>query len=212
MAVLTDKWQKVRENVGGVIYLLFGVFIFGVALIGTIMLVSPTVMTMTTTHTVPYLPANYEVVEGVTNVFSETTALGGAGGVGFPQVERSLKAYREHEREGVVHYVAISPGEITIIDYYDIQAEKVIHANIRARTTSPSWKRWGVVFGYYKPIGGTIDECQLVLERSFESNFNTALLFIFVAAPGLTLYHIVVKYVLSPFVIDRVFQRLSGKK
>lgn len=198
MAILTDKWQKVRKNVGGAIYIFLGLFVFGVALVGTALLIQPAVATMTTTYTVPYLPVNYEVVKGVTIVFNE--------------VERSSEAYQEHEREGVIHFVTVSPGEITIIDYYDIQAEKVIHANIRARTTSPSWKRWGVVFGYYKPIGGTIDEGQLVLERSFKSNSNIALTSALSAALGVTLYYIVVKYLLSPRLIDPLFQRLSEKK
>lgn len=193
-----------RENIGFVVHLI-GLIVVTV-LAGSWMegLTTPAVYTMTTSHPMAYLPTNFEVVEGVTNIFKEEVRLGGAGGAGAPQVERSLQAYRENERKDVTHFLTISPGEETIVDYYDFQPEKVIHTSIEQE--SPTWGRW-LPLGSYHAVKGKIEEGELVLERWFGPN-GTSLLLLFLSMVVATVVYIAaIRPLLNRLVIDPIFDR-----
>lgn len=195
-----------RENIG------FGVHLIGLIVVTVLAslwmegLTTPAVYTMTTSHPMAYLPTNFEVVEGVTNIFKEEVRLGGAGGTGSPQVERSLQAYRENERKDVTHFLTISPCEETIVDYYDFQPEKVIHTSVEQ--DSPTWERWGLLLGSYHAVKGKIEEGELVLERWFGPN-GTSLLLLFLSTVVATVVYIAaIRPLLNWLIIDRIFNRL----
>ena len=169
-------------------------------------LTTPITTTMTTSHPMPYLPTNYEVVEDVTNVFKEGVGFGGAGGIGFPQVERSLQAYRENERKDVTPFLVVSPGEETVVDYYDLHPEKVIHTSIEQ--DSPTWGRWGLLLGSYPAQKGTIKDGQLVLQRSFVCNGTTLLSMFLSTVVAIVVYIVLIRPLLNRLVIDPIFRKL----
>lgn len=126
--------------------------------------VFPAVTTLTTRHTLPYIPLNFKIASNVTNVFSERELLGGSGGVGLPQVDWTLEKYQELEDDNSLHVVDIVLEEITFVETYVSKGNWVYHATI-IRVESPRWGGdWE--WGYYHPTSGKIEGGELILERT----------------------------------------------
>lgn len=74
--------------------------------------VPPLGWTTTTTHTGIYVPPGTNLVKSFTNVVMERMFLGGAGGVGAPQIEEFWKDYQSvAEQEGSRNFMTVSVEE-----------------------------------------------------------------------------------------------------
>jgi len=125
--------------------------------------------TLTTTHNLPYLPANHEVVEGLTNVFSEQVVFGGAGGVGLPQIELSLDSFKQHEDPTEVTYLIITDLNTQYaplkLEGFSIHNDRVFHAVI-AEVPSPTWGKLGLTFGSYMAVTASLQNDKLIVQRT----------------------------------------------
>lgn len=166
---------------------------------------------MTSTDPLPYLPANYELVLKVTNTFQEHRVIGGgAGGVGHPQVERSIDAYQQTERD-TVHFLTIRSarmdGSVTALDYWDFQPEKVIHAIYTY--PSPSWQYHGLTVAYYGPVKGRVENNSLVVERAPGSKNEFYFLIFLLWLVAALFYGAAAAMIINPFLLRPLFSLIS---
>ena len=196
-----------KDNIKFWIHLIGWFLVVLIANSAMIALATPAISTRTTSHPMPYLPTNFEVVENVTNVFKEEMRFGGAGGIGSPQVEMSMQAYRENERKDTTHFLVISPGEKTVVDFYDLHPGKVVHTNIEQ--DSPTWGRWGLLLGSYRAKEGTLRDGELVLERVFFPNGTILVLALLASVVATAIYAAAIRP-LNWLIINRIFNRLAS--
>lgn len=178
MAVQQGSWERwVLDNEGLVkrlVQLVAIPLMLLVILVMVWMVLTPSVWTMTTTHPLAYLPAKYELVEDVTNIFSKPEGFaGGAGGVGAPQVEMTREMYQKNERD-ILHYLSLSHLDTsTALNYWDLEPGKAIHASITF-----SAPRFGL--DSYSSRSGKIEGNNLILERRWDPNNTGKIMFFFV--------------------------------
>lgn len=124
----------------------------------------PLTQNITTTHQLTFVPANYQIVDKVTNVFSENRGVGGAGGVGAPEVEMTLSKYQA-VTDGRIHYLVFEP-DVRIassrLNYFFIHDGVVLNA--RQKFESP-WYSWT---GYYGGRSMNIDGNTMTVTRAFQ--------------------------------------------
>lgn len=130
--------------------------------------------TMTTRYPIPYLPANYTLVEKVTNKFVENVAIGGAGGLGAPQVDMSLDMYKGAESSSL-HYLTLvhnTENTNTVLHYYDLQPARVVHtASVFMATRA--FSNLGGELGAYKGTSGKIDGNDLIVDGKYVASAET---------------------------------------
>lgn len=177
------EWQ----NFALWVHFVCGVLLAVAAAVGLWYTAMPVTTTMTTRHELPYVPARIEVVKDVTNVFSKQQALGGSGGVGLPQVERSNEAYQLHERD-TIHFAVIRIGySQTVVDYFDLTASAVFHTYV-GPYEDPEHKKLGFTAGFYGATGGTIEGNVLTLNREFVIGEGMIVMSLAVAFGSVVLY------------------------
>lgn len=167
MAVSKNTWTWVyihEDLVKWAIWIAFGLLIAMPVGSGFLRLF-PAEMSMTTTETIPYLPASYQLVDKVENKFVQSQGFGGAGGIGAPQVEVSISQYKEQERPAV-HYLTLSGDNgKDILQYWDPQPGRLVHASIKF--DAPIYEQFGIPVGWFNATRGSVDGNQLTIERRY---------------------------------------------
>src|SRR3989304_6583222 len=104
-AINKIHWFEIEEKIPFLVGLI--TFVVITAFLRADYLTIPKVQTKNLSYEI-YLPQNFEVMESITNTFENYEFLnGGAGGVGLPQFNRTIEAYKAHE-SGNTHYIDLS--------------------------------------------------------------------------------------------------------
>ena len=156
-------WYEIYEKIPYMVGLIAFVVVVAIARMEYISI--PKVHSKSISYEI-YLPQKYEVVESVTNTFeNHSLFMGGAGGVGLPQFNRSVKAYRLHEGTNI-HYIDISVEENSsfdfgqperlMVDSYDVDESKVFHTTVTSIESPEFFSKKNFFSGYYKVGDATI--------------------------------------------------------
>lgn len=189
---------------------LFAIFpaLSALYLIWTLLHVPPALTNITTQDTLPYIPAKAEIVENVINVMVQGSGLtGGAGGVGSPQVERSLEAYIQNESNST-HFLLIKVGRAirqTEVHYFDFQPGVAFHTTYTY--TSPETQFHGWVVGYYIPTRARLENGRLAVDRIWWNNDSFIVSAFAIFSGALILYYIAAA-ILNQTLIIQLIKRL----
>jgi hypothetical protein len=135
---------------------------------------------MVTRHPLPYVPPNLTVAQMVNIMFEfehGTFGVGGAGGVGTPQINTgSIEEYIGLTNEEGQHYLSIEfpthEGDryayVTSLDYFFENEGSIVLVHYGELIPNPIYERWFLA-GEYVPTGYELVGETLTINRTFHS-------------------------------------------
>ena len=163
----TRNWTGQKIVVKTLAQSVFFLAVVALAVRTILSLIAPVSFTMTTRYPVPYLPANYTLVEKVTNKFVDTVSWGGAGGLGAPQVDMGLDTYKELESPSAQYLALEHTKRTTTLHYYDLQPARVTHTTATF-LAALAFSNTGMEVGTYQGWSGKILGNELVVQGGYE--------------------------------------------
>lgn len=169
LAVPLNRWVLDHSLFTKIALYLLGFVVLFAILAGIVIAIYPSQTSIVTRHKLEFVPANFLQVQDVKNYFSQNQGfVGGAGGIGAPQVEMSISQYVENTGNTNLHYAVFRPipGRVNSqLEYWSLESSKAI---VTFQYFDSPWHySFGLDWGYWGPRTGEIEGQEIAIRRTF---------------------------------------------